>query len=404
MSAPHADDRPPHRPDRPDRPGSGPPPPDGRPRNGYRPADLLDRAAVPPPRRPGDGGAAPGAAVPGPGAAGAGPAPGPAAGPHGTVPAPRPPWLPGAAAPAAPLAAGAVPAGEPGDGPPAWGGPPPGVARPAAPGAPWAGPAPTPGPWSTASWGPAAPVPRGAATAPPAGGGHPASWGAPGHTAPQARPPSGPGAGAWAAVAVRAGGAGDRISRAVTGLDGALGRALPGGAGHRGAALAVGATLLLAVAAAAGAESPGADNGPAPGTAAPAAQEPVPAPADLVAGTAPADPAAFAGSGFRSPSGNITCRIDGAETRCDTRTRAWSPPDDPACTFRSGTGLVLRAAGAGPSCGGERVRARGTAELGYGTHLTRGDVTCVSRRTGVECRDARTGHGFATSREAYRIY
>ena len=59
----------------------------------------------------------------------------------------------------------------------------------------------------------------------------------------------------------------------------------------------------------------------------------------------------------------------------------------------------------GPSGSGKSTLAAALAtELGYGTHLTRGDVTCVSRRTGVECRDARTGHGFSTSREAYRIY
>jgi len=29
---------------------------------------------------------------------------------------------------------------------------------------------------------------------------------------------------------------------------------------------------------------------------------------------------------------------------------------------------------------------------------------CVSRRDGVECRDASTGHGFAVARADHRVY
>ena len=42
--------------------------------------------------------------------------------------------------------------------------------------------------------------------------------------------------------------------------------------------------------------------------------------------------------------------------------------------------------------------------LDYGQALRNGDVTCVSRRTGVECRNAVTGHGFTASRAAFDAY
>lgn len=165
---------------------------------------------------------------------------------------------------------------------------------------------------------------------------------------------------------------------------------------HRAAAVAVGATLALAlgvvVTAYAGTGAPDAAPPPAP----------VPPPADLVAGSTAADPAAFGEvATFTSPSGNIACRIGAGEARCDVQNRRWSAEGTDGCTD---AGLAVGRGGATrASCDGVPVPADGTA-LGYGTHLTRGDLTCVSRRTGVECRDATSGHGFRAARASYRLY
>ncbi|MFP5073085.1 hypothetical protein ACLFMI_25920 [Pseudonocardia nantongensis] len=194
----------------------------------------------------------------------------------------------------------------------------------------------------------------------------------------------------------------------LAGLTGRIG-AVAGGLGagtpvpHR-AAFAVGLTLLMAigVAAATYTGAGGTDDAGVTPRSAPAA----PVPADLVAGTTAADPAAFgAVPEFRSPSGNISCRMDEDGTRCDVASRSWTPPADPDCADGSGEGLVVGGAGgARASCGGAPADPTGGSELDYDTHLTRGDVTCASRRSGVECRDAGSGHGFEAARASFRLY
>ncbi|MFG1638083.1 hypothetical protein [Pseudonocardia alni] len=382
MSAPHADDRTPAR-------------PEGR-RNGH-PTTLLSGAA------PTDGDPAPGTAAPTPG-----PVPAPRAGdgtadPAGTPPEPAPepteltgpvdvrnrpgprtPPMPWPAVPAEERSVGGVPAqrtGPGGAGSDRTGGAAPSPARSAAgPHAPWtAVPAPGRAPSPTAPW--AEPVQGGARAAAPVPVVYP-----PGHAA------SGTPAGRWDALR-------DRLSAARL-PDGGLHGAVP----HRAAAIAVAATLALAaavvVAAYVGSErtgDPGAPQGSGTGTA------PVAAPSDLVAGTTAADPAAFGSpASFTSPTGNISCRITGGAgdgaVRCDVTARTWSAGDCPDAALVTGG-----PAGARTECGGAPVGS-GAAVLDYGTHLTEGDVTCVSSRTGVECRDARTGAGFTAARAAYRLY
>ncbi|MCO7193839.1 DAK2 domain-containing protein [Pseudonocardia sp. McavD-2-B] len=116
-----------------------------------------------------------------------------------------------------------------------------------------------------------------------------------------------------------------------------------------------------------------------------------------------ADTAAFGSpASFTSPTGNISCRITGGAgdgaVRCDVTARTWSAGDCPDAALVTGGPT-----GARTECGGAPVGS-GAAVLDYGTHLTEGDVTCVSSRTGVECRDARTGAGFTAARAAYRLY
>ncbi|MFP5022096.1 hypothetical protein [Pseudonocardia phyllosphaerae] len=171
----------------------------------------------------------------------------------------------------------------------------------------------------------------------------------------------------------------------------------------RTAGIGVAATLAVVTGVVVAASTTGGNGAPAapgddPGVAAAV-------PTDLADGTTAADPAAFgAVPGFRTPSGNIACRLDGSGARCDVTNRTWTPPTDD-CPVGDGTdaGLVINGGSARASCGGAAV-GPGTAELGYGERLTRGDVTCVSRRAGVECRDGRTGHGFTAARASYRIY
>ncbi len=302
---------------------------------------------------------------------------------------------------AAPQAGGAASRVAPGGWPTAR----PRTAPPAGPHAPWtAHPGAMPGHAPTAPW--AAPVQGGPVQRGPVQGGPLRGGPVPGvpvQGGPRAAAPvpvvyppghaaSGTPAGRWDALR-------DRLSAARL-PDGGLRGAVP----HRAAAIAVAATLVLAagvvVAAYVGSESTG-DPGTPQGSGTGAA--PVAAPADLVAGTTAADPAAFGSpASFTSPTGNISCRITGGAgdgaVRCDVTARTWSAGDCPDAALVTGG-----PAGARTECGGAPVGS-GAAVLDYGTHLTEGDVTCVSSRTGVECRDARTGAGFTAARAAFRLY
>ncbi|MBP2367333.1 hypothetical protein [Pseudonocardia parietis] len=382
MSAPHADDHDTAHPE--DR------------RNGHPSATVLDGPVVPSPRASPAPDAVPdpaepdgtplpddpaGLDVPGPGAADTGAGgtavlgAGGAAGTGGSqgIPAQQsrqgtvPPTLhPGRPGSGAPLTVPA-PAGLPGAIPPAG-----------------------PGPWTPGAAGPdgrAAGFPTGQPTPPMPWPAVRPTIGAPVPTVQPDEPQAAP---AW--------------RRALDSLEPArlsgLSASLRGTVGHRTAAVTVGATLALAVGVLVAAYSgTGQESGDPQSAPAPA---PVAVPPDLVSGTTAADPAAFGvAPAFTSPSGNIACRIHGGEARCDVENKRWTPTGAEDCTD---AGLVVGGpAGARASCTGTPVEGD-AAELDYRTHLTRGDVTCVSRRSGVECRDARSGHGFTVARSSYRLY
>lgn len=350
MSAPHADDRHPHRPD------EDPPSRNGTPRTGRHSA-VLESPQVPGPR------AAPGAGAP------------------GAVPPPRAPTAPPGADTAPPVADTAPPGADTAPPGAATGAP---VAPPPDPPAgattgpvrdPQHGPHTPPLPWSAVGAPPVAPEP--AATEPAA---------SPGGTT------------RATAVAGTASDLPDRLRQATT-------RTFDAAVRHRTVVLAASLVVLIAAGIVGAAYTSANDDGGPVTPDATTPQAAAPVPADLVAGTTAADPATFASGTFRTPSGNIACRMSDGEARCDTDRRSWTPPADPACSADPGAGLVVGGpGGARPSCGGSPVDTDGGPELGYGTHLTRGDVTCVSRRSGVECRDARTGHGLETARSSYRLY
>ncbi|MFI7434924.1 DUF6636 domain-containing protein [Micromonospora haikouensis] len=115
---------------------------------------------------------------------------------------------------------------------------------------------------------------------------------------------------------------------------------------------------------------------------------------------------------FATPSGNISCYLDedpevpgGAQARCDIRDRSWSAPRRPAdCELDHGDAVGLTRSGlAAFLCVGDAV---GDADLvlGYGQALRTGRVVCASSRSGVDCRNAATGHGFTLSRARYALF
>ena len=108
---------------------------------------------------------------------------------------------------------------------------------------------------------------------------------------------------------------------------------------------------------------------------------------------------------FRTPSGNIQCGyVSGGgfkpELRCEIRSGVKPlPPKPKRCEFDWGAGFIMGRKGrAHVSCVSDSVHSPSARVLRYGTTWRRDGFVCVSRTTGLRCRNA-AGHGFFLSRE-----
>ena len=108
---------------------------------------------------------------------------------------------------------------------------------------------------------------------------------------------------------------------------------------------------------------------------------------------------------FRTPSGNIGCVYSSAEGRLGSSLRCDilsglkpRPPRPPGCQLDWGSGYAMNAARrAHVVCAGDTAVDKRARVLRYGSKWSRGGFTCVSRRTGLRCRN-RSGHGWLLSR------
>ena len=106
---------------------------------------------------------------------------------------------------------------------------------------------------------------------------------------------------------------------------------------------------------------------------------------------------------FRMPSRNIECaEFTGARAtlRCDIRSGVKPLPPKPAsCEFDWGAGFIMGRRGrAHVSCVSDSVHSPSTRVLRYGTIWRRDGFVCVSRASGLRCRNA-SRHGFFLSRQ-----
>lgn len=107
---------------------------------------------------------------------------------------------------------------------------------------------------------------------------------------------------------------------------------------------------------------------------------------------------------FRTPTGNIGCAYswfsgEPPYLRCDIRSGLVPrPPRPKGCDLDWGYGYELSATGrARTFCAGDTTLDPRARVLAYGARWSRGGFTCVSRTTGLTCRN-RSGHGFLLSR------
>jgi hypothetical protein len=110
--------------------------------------------------------------------------------------------------------------------------------------------------------------------------------------------------------------------------------------------------------------------------------------------------------GFRAPSGNIGCYMNGHFARCDIREHSWQPPPQPAsCDLDWGGGLAVDRHGAADFvCAGDTANDPSNPVLEYGDKIKRGRFKCKSKQSGMKCVNTRNGHGFKLSRDEADVF
>jgi hypothetical protein len=103
---------------------------------------------------------------------------------------------------------------------------------------------------------------------------------------------------------------------------------------------------------------------------------------------------------FSSPSRNIGCYVTAQVARCDIAEHTWHAPRRPAsCQADWGNGMYLRAKSHWVCASDTVLGARRI--LHYGHFQRFGAMKCISRRSGMICRNLSTGHGFRLARQSY---
>jgi hypothetical protein len=100
---------------------------------------------------------------------------------------------------------------------------------------------------------------------------------------------------------------------------------------------------------------------------------------------------------FRSPTGKLGCAFYSDPQTPRTVRCEWADSNDRALTLTE-TGRVRRIKIS------DTVRDPKAHALAYGRSTSFGRLTCTSRRTGITCRSARSGHGFMVSVHKQRVF
>lgn len=117
---------------------------------------------------------------------------------------------------------------------------------------------------------------------------------------------------------------------------------------------------------------------------------------------------------FKTPSGNIICALgdaEGVELVCTIKSGlSPAPPKVRACDGGDPVYNRVNLAAAGLAtpvkCAGDPgplVHEADAPELAYGAAIVKGEIGCVSFKSGLVCANSK-GHGFFLSREAVRYF
>jgi Family of unknown function (DUF6636) len=119
----------------------------------------------------------------------------------------------------------------------------------------------------------------------------------------------------------------------------------------------------------------------------------------------------FALYSFRTPSGNIYCLYNSADStttafmRCDIRSRLHPAPRPRRCVegvYGESVGMTKTGA-ARVLCISDKTFNPKAHVLAYGRSWARDGYRCTSRAVGLTCTNKR-GHGFFLSRQSWRVH
>lgn len=113
---------------------------------------------------------------------------------------------------------------------------------------------------------------------------------------------------------------------------------------------------------------------------------------------------------FTSPSGNIACQIDDgtdAQVRCDIAESTFTPPAQPAggCgdTGWGNSIVIVSTSAADFICAGDTIAVNGSPALQYGQTSVVGPFSCDSDKSGITCRNTKSGHYFLLSKATFTL-
>lgn len=109
---------------------------------------------------------------------------------------------------------------------------------------------------------------------------------------------------------------------------------------------------------------------------------------------------------FRSPSGNVGCKMSAGGAMCEIKDYTWFIARPAGYTMGGKGNRFILDVGRAPIAGdwhSDHEFPDGAATLDYGQKRVVGSITCDSEPSGVTCSDAGTGHFFRVSRDSYQV-
>lgn len=118
----------------------------------------------------------------------------------------------------------------------------------------------------------------------------------------------------------------------------------------------------------------------------------------------PAPEGAAEMSALVSPTGNISCTLEGDDVSCSLEDHFLENNTGGECTEDAPFAVRVGAEGDPQLDCGQAVGSGDAEELAYGESATNGNVACSSESSGMTCWNTRTGKGFTVAKDTYETF